>query len=408
MGRTRVLFVACHLPYPPYSGGRRREYELIRRAGAEFDLTLACVSKTYEEDVANASALEAYCRKVSVFPAEQPPTGASPAPAQVLRHRCPELTEHLARAVESGCYDVVHVEGFYLMQHLPENSPLPVLLVEQNVEYALWRQRAAAAHRKRDRDAAVTEYLRTLEAETAAWARADLCAALTADDAAIMTAALPGLEVRLVPDGVDHLPLRIDSDSPGAPGHVVAFAANFGYQPNVDAALYLCGEIWPRVLRRVPHARLLLVGNAPPEEVRRLGGRNNVVVTGRVPSVDPFLEKASVVVCPLRVGGGIKVKMLEAMARGKAIVTTSVGAQGLTRFAGTAFLVEDQPAGFAQAVASLLGDDDARRALETESRLAAQTLPTWDDAARALGDCYRDLAAAPARRTLAPWTPTAG
>lgn len=402
MGRTRVLFVTCHLPYPPYSGGRRREYELLRRVGGVFDVTVAAVSKVYEEDAANAPALKRHCRDVFVFPAAGTGARGAVLPAQVERHACPELGGYVARATASGAFDVVHVEGFYLMQHVPERCPPPVLLVEQNVEYVLWRQRAKTSPRKRERDAAIEEYLRTLQAETAAWGRADLCGALTAEDAAIMTAASPGLDVRPIPDGVDHLPLP-EAGAPGDPGHLVAFAANFAYQPNVDAALHLCREIWPKVVRRRPHARLLLVGNAPPEEVRALGGRRNVVVTGRVPSIDPFLAKASVVVCPLRVGGGIKVKMLEAMSRGKAIVTTSVGAQGLTAFAGKAFLVEDDPGAFAHAVAGLLRDEGPRRALEQQARFAAARLPSWDAAASALAGCYRELAgAALARRRLTP------
>ncbi|HEX2058043.1 MAG TPA: glycosyltransferase [Actinomycetota bacterium] len=392
---TRVLFVTCHLPFPPYSGGRRREYELVRRVGAWFDVTLCAVSKVYDEDSANAPALKPYCRDVFVFPADPPAATGAPLPAQVVRHRSPSLTEHVGRAVQSGEFDVVHVEGFYLMQHVPDPCPLPVLLVEQNVEYVLWRQRAETAARKAERDAAIAEYLRTLEAETAAWGRADLCGALTREDASVMTAALPGLDVRLIPDGVDHLPRAAEGAAAGDRGHVVAFAANFAYQPNVDAAVYLCNEIWPRVVRRFPHARLLLVGNAPPQEVRRLARRPNVVVTGRVQSIDPFLDRASIVVCPLRIGGGIKVKMLEAMSRGKAIVTTSVGAQGLAHLAGRAFLVEDHPGGFAHAVAGLLADEGARRALERGARGAAGELPTWDEAAQVLGRCYRDLGRRP-------------
>lgn len=383
------MFVTCHLPYPPYSGGRRREFELLRRVGRDFDVTVAAVSKVYEEDSANAPALKPFCRDVFVF-AAQPEASSHPEPAQIVRHRCPELGAYVARAVASGSFELVHAEGFYVMQHLPDPCPVPVLLVEQNVEYVLWRQRAETAPRKADRDTAIAEYLRTLEAEVASWGRADLCGALTRADAAIMTSALPGLEVRLVPDGVEHVAARATVGS--APqGRVVAFAANFAYQPNVDAALYLSREVWPRVLRRVPDARLLLVGNAPPAEVRALDGRHAVVVTGRVPSIDPFLAKASVVVCPLRIGGGIKVKMLEAMSAGKAIATTSVGAQGLEHLAGKAFVVEDHPAELAHAVASLLTDEPTRLALEQEARLAAQRLPTWDDAARALGACYRHL-----------------
>lgn len=406
MGRTRVLFVTCHLPYPPYSGGRRREFELLRRVGRDFDVTVSAVSKVYDEDSANAPALKRYCDDVFVFPATPRAGGVSALPAQVERHTSPELTDHVARAVSSGAFDVVHVEGFYLMQHVPERCALPVLLVEQNVEYVLWRQRAETAVRKHEREAAIAEYLRTLEAETAAWSRADVCGALTAEDAEIMmSAGGPGLDVRLIPDGVDHLPVPQTGASAGRDG-VVVFAANFAYQPNVDAALYLCHEIWPRIARRLPHARLLLVGNAPPDEVRALG-RRDVVVTGRVPSIDPFLEEASVVVCPLRIGGGVKVKMLEAMSRGRAVVTTSVGAQGLRSFAGRAFLVEDNPSGFAHAVAGLLTDAGARRDLERGARAAAALLPAWDDVASSLGACYRALSGARGRGSLTTTAPPA-
>ncbi|MDQ3915755.1 MAG: glycosyltransferase family 4 protein [Actinomycetota bacterium] len=348
------------------------------------------MSKTFEEDCANAPALKEHCRDVWVYAAEPPPSAPSAEPALVVQHKAADMSVCVARAVQGRAFDLVHVEGFYLMQHVPKLCPLPVLLVEQNVEYVLSRQRAATAVTRHERDAAVTEYLRTLEAETAAWSRADLCAALTAGDAALMRAAVPGLDVRLVPDGVDHLPAAVPAAGRD-PANAVVFAANFGYQPNVDAALYLCDEIWPRVERRVPDARLLLVGNAPPEEVVALGRRRSVVVTGRVPSVDAFLDRASLVVCPLRVGGGIKVKMLEAMSRGKAIVTTSVGAQGLDGFAGAAFLVEDHPLAFAHAVVSVLGNGALRARLEDGARRAARRLPAWDEAASALGECYRDL-----------------
>ncbi|MDQ3957482.1 MAG: glycosyltransferase family 4 protein [Actinomycetota bacterium] len=391
MSRPSVLFVTCHLPYPPLSGGRRRELELIRRVCDQFDVTLCAVSKTYSEDLENAPALAEHCSHVWVFPAEPASDPRSPEPAQVTRHMSRAMTARVEAAVRDGRFDLLHVEGFYLMQHVPRRNPLPVLLVEQNVEYVLWRQRAATALSKLEREGSINEYLRTLEAETAAWRQADLCAALTEDDAEIMRSAAPGVEVRLVPDGVDDLAAAAPPAASVATPPAVVFAANFAYQPNVDAALYLCQEIWPRVERRVPDAALLIVGNDPPPEIRRLGSRRHVVVTGRVPAIEPFLDRASVVVCPLRVGGGIKVKMLEAMSRGKAIVTTGVGAQGLRAFSGRAFRVEDHPSGFAHAVVSLLSDEASRRALEEGARDAAETLPTWDEAASALTDCYGEL-----------------
>jgi glycosyltransferase involved in cell wall biosynthesis len=124
----------------------------------------------------------------------------------------------------------------------------------------------------------------------------------------------------VVPDAVDHLgSAPLDAV---APRPELVFVANFAYQPNVDAAFWLCREIFPRVREQVPEARALLVGNGPPQELQALACEH-IFVTGRVPSVAPSLDRAAVVVCPLRVGGGIKVKMLEALCRGKAIVASS-------------------------------------------------------------------------------------
>jgi glycosyltransferase involved in cell wall biosynthesis len=119
---------------------------------------------------------------------------------------------------------------------------------------------------------------------------------------------------------------------------------------------------------------------------------DDVVVTGRVPSVEPYFERAQVIVCPLREGGGVKVKVLEALARGKAVVTTSVGVQGLGPAADDALRVEDRPRRFARAVAEILRDETERRRLEQAAKALAATLPTWDDAVDGLIGCYQELA----------------
>lgn len=384
MPRSRVVFVTCHLPYPSWSGGRLREHELIRRLSATYEIDLIAVSKTYEEDAANASKLEDLCARVSVFPAEPHLPGETEVPFQVLRHRSLAASRRVAEAAAEA--DLIHVEGFYLMEHVPPTSPVPVLLVEQNIEYVLWRQRTESGPVE-ERERNLKEYLKTLEYEIETWKHSSLCAAVTEDDRRIMLAAAAGLEVRVVPDGADHLA----RNSAGRPAHriSVAYIANFAYQPNLDAALYLAREIWPRIHARVPDAVLGLVGNEPPPEVQALA-RRDIVVTGRVERVEPYLHSADVIVCPLRIGGGVKVKVLEALSAGKALVTTGVGLQGLAH-ASNACIVEDEPGPFARAVVRHLKHPRARAAVEQRARAFARTLPTWDEAAAALDSCYRDL-----------------
>ena len=145
---------------------------------------------------------------------------------------------------------------------------------------------------------------------------------------------------------------------------------------------------------RVPATRVLLVGNAPPPEVLALCC-GAVEATGRVARVEPYLDRAAVVVSPLRIGGGIKVKGLEALRRGKAVVSTAVGVQGLGPDVEDAIAVADDPARFADACVRLLLDRGERRRLERRALAVAGSLPTWDEAAADLLDCYRELALTP-------------
>jgi polysaccharide biosynthesis protein PslH len=394
---VRVLFLTCHVPYPPVSGGRRREYELLTRLGDRVEVHLCAVTKTYEEDVVYAGALRHFCAGVQVFRAAgDAARSRDSVPLQVLRHESVEAAAYVGNLVRRGRIDAVHLEGFYLAQHVPARAGLPTLLVEQNVEHRLWCQRADATTDASSRQRLLQEWWRTRAAEVRAWRQSSLCAALTDEDRAGMLEDAPELEVRIVPDGADHVstippaprrPLSQDSQRP-----LLVFVGNFGYEPNLDAALSLCREIMPRVRERIPAARLLLVGNGPPAELTAAARASGcVAVTGRVAAVEPFVDAADVVICPLRIGGGVKVKMLEALAHGKAIVTTPIGVQGLGPQAFDCVRIAHDPDAFAAATVDLLVRPAERLRLAARARAFAAELPTWDEAAEALLGCYEEL-----------------
>jgi glycosyltransferase involved in cell wall biosynthesis len=370
--------------------------ELIRRVGERYDIHLVVVSKTVEEDLRHLDAVAEFCRTVEVFPAAPPaPEELEDGyPRQIARHRSPAATGRIGEILAHEPVDLVHVEGFYLMQHVPDWVPAPVLLVEQNVEYDLERQRAATAEPGVTQLASFSHCVRTQAAEIACWRRAGAIGALTPEDAELIAAARPGVPVTLLPDGADHIPSVSmrgpdrELERPDAP--LVVFLANFAYGPNVDAARHLCRDIMPRVRAAIPHVQTWLVGNAPPPEVRELE-RAHTSVTGFVPDVLPYLDAADVAVCPLRIGGGIKVKAIEALRRGRAMVSTPVGAQGLGAQARDALVVCERAEPFAHAVGELLLDGRRRAELEWRAAEVGTTLPTWDQAAEALSATYDGL-----------------
>jgi polysaccharide biosynthesis protein PslH len=171
----------------------------------------------------------------------------------------------------------------------------------------------------------------------------------------------------------------------------ILFVGNFAYEPNVDAALYFSREIFPLILNDVPEVRLILVGNAPPQEICSLTSNRQIEVTGGVPSLIPFYKNADVVVCPLRIGGGVKVKVLEALGLGKAIVSTSIGAQGLDLSTYRPLAVADEVTDFAQNVIRLIQHQEERHMLEQEALAYSVTLPSWEQVTSTFSRLYEEL-----------------
>jgi glycosyltransferase involved in cell wall biosynthesis len=170
--------------------------------------------------------------------------------------------------------------------------------------------------------------------------------------------------------------------------HRLLFVGNFAYEPNIDAALYFSNLIFPLILKHVPNTKLLLVGNAPPPQILSLKSNELIKVTGYVDSLYPFYRAADVVICPLRVGGGVKVKILEALAAGKAIVSTSVGAQGLDWNNCEPVIIADDILDFANKVIWLLLNPSERQKQEQKASSYAENIPNWNEASEEFAKCY--------------------
>lgn len=382
--RLQVLYLTCHLPFPPHSGGRLRDAELIRHLAEQVDIHLCVVSKTYELDSTHLSEAQRYCRSVSMLAAE--PIENGEVSDKVRRHRCPDMISLMATLRRTVAIDLIHVEGYYLMQHVPVGVTVPVFLGTQNIEYLLDEQRSALSLPGAD---VLPESAR--RAEETAWSRADGYGAVSHDDLIHLRhhTGVPG--TWWTPNGSDHLSGE-DAEHPLpelGDRLSVLYLANFGYQPSSDAARLLCERIWPFVHAQVPHAQLILVGANPPDWLWTYAARDpSVTVTGPVASVSPWLRRSDVVLAPLRIGGGVKVKILEAITAGCAVVTTPVGVQGLPSEVRDAMVVVSTDGDAARSTIALLQSPERRRSLRTAARRAARLLPTWSRAACLLHDAW--------------------
>jgi polysaccharide biosynthesis protein PslH len=396
----RVLFLTAHLPFPPISGGRRREFELISRLSKKCEIHLCSVTKTWEIDKTYVNNMLGYCSTVNLF--KTVPTDVQQGMLysfQMKKHLSHAARSHISHELARHNYDIVHVEGYYLMQLLPSRLKVPIILVEHNIEYLLTLQRFMLSKSCQEKSHYWQEYVYTIKWERIFWRRAKICVTLTVEDKIAMKRLEPDINIKLIPDGIDHLKDNcapkiqtdiLNSQISRAPGSRILFVGNFAYEPNIDAALYFSNQIFPLVLQAVPDAKFFIVGNGPPPQILSLRSNKQIVVTGYVESVIPFYRMADVVVCPLRIGGGIKVKVLEALHAGKAIVSTPIGAQGLSSNTRQSLAVASDVTHFAQSVVRLIQDPEERLKLERNALIYAKNLPTWDHAAQAFLKSYKE------------------
>jgi glycosyltransferase involved in cell wall biosynthesis len=397
----RVLFLTAHLPFPLFSGGRRREFELISRLGKNCEMHSCSITKSWQTDNQYVNELRNYCASVNLFKAApMNKQQYSLHSDQMRRHISKEATSYILFLLKNKQFNVIHVEGYYLMQHLPANLDVPVLLVEHNIECLLNLQRFMLASTQEDKSYYWKEYIYTLRWEKIFWKRATICITLTKQDKVSMSQLQPDLDIITIPDGTDHLKAIKERTSLGnstssyfdyAKQPSVLFVANFAYEPNVDGALYFSRVIFPLVLKNVPNAKLFLVGNAPPEEIRSLTVNEQIEVTGFVNSLVPYYKAANVVICPLRIGGGVKVKILEALNAGKAIVSTSIGAQGLDLSIYKPLAIADDPYDFAKKVVQLLLDPNERSRQEQKAVAYSKMLPSWNEVSQEFANCYDEI-----------------
>ena len=396
--RSPVVSLTHHLPWPARSGGRVREAQLLQRLSARFDIEVVAVSKVPDFDRRHVEDATRHRVRARIF-ATQAMDEDHVGPL-TRRHAAPAARDYLAHRLRQSAM-VVHVEGHYLLRLVPERVRPAALLVEHNVESALFKQRAAQCTAPAERANLLREGARTRSDELTAWRRVRIVGAVTNEDADVIRTAVPDADVRCLPNGADHLSTEVGTlDTTLRESARLLFIANLGHEPNLYAARLLLADIFPHILRRCPDATLAIVGCDPPEWlVKTARHQPRVTVTGWVPDVAPWLDAAHVVVCPLTVGGGVKVKVLEALARGCAVVATPIALQGLRHLpSGAVVECSDAPA-LADACARLLGCPQQRRRQRTRAAQTARYLPSWDLAADLLASTWSELGATAASAT---------
>jgi glycosyltransferase involved in cell wall biosynthesis len=307
-------------------------------------------------------------------------------------YRCREVqSRRMQEAIDDMCsaesFDVIQLESSFLcVFRFPHDAQL--VLDEHNIEYELF-QRMCEGERSLPRRAFNRrEYVRFRRFEEASWARADACVVTSEREVEPVRSCAPDTPLAVVPNAVDPEYFS-PSDTPIAP-HTVIFSGTLNYRPNLDGARYLIDEIWPLVRDRYPDARLTLTGSSDGVDTRSLK-RPGVELLGQVPDIRPHVLRAAAVAVPIRIGGGTRLKVLEALALGKPVVSTSIGCEGVEVRDDEHLLIANDPRRFASRIFEVFENPVLRDALGRAGRSLVETNYSWRLASTRLEALYRQI-----------------
>ena len=395
--KMRILFLSPTVPFPLTDGGRIRVFNLLKQIAAKSDVTLLAL-ETQPTDAEGVAQLQQLGIQVHLIPNAPtlPPLSFSTLlkaflrrqPITVARYDLPAYRQKFKELLATGTFDLVHYEMFHTAQFYPE-ARLPGVLSQQNVDSAIWRRLCDETVNPFYKFGYWTQQLAFQRYERVLSPKFDAVTCTSDIDAAVFQRHCARDTIEIVPNGVDVTHYQPDF-SAEASAHLI-YIGSMDWYPNEDAVSFFADEVLPRIQTSVPDVRFSIVGGNPSARVQKLAERKGVVVTGRVPEIKPYFAEATVFVVPLRIGSGTRLKILEALAMGKAIVSTSVGAEGLDLKDGAEIFIADEPEVFADAVTRLLTDTLLRRRIGENGRARVERDYDWRSIGEKLHQLYTKI-----------------
>ncbi|RAQ94957.1 glycosyltransferase [Thermogemmatispora tikiterensis] len=381
----KLLAVIPYIPAPTWGGGARSFY-VLKALASKYPVSLIALSRGEKlQEAASCGPLLERLQGVNLV--------ASPASqwrrwrqalhvvrgeSSAIADRCPPgLQDALDRALATDAYQAVYVDGALTAAGLRLPASLPLLILQHNLEYELLYRTYLTEKSWLRRWYNGREYRLVKPRELACCQRAAAVLVASERERQLLQELLPQARVGVVPNGVDlsfFAPPSTDEEE----GQRIVFTGSLDYYPNEQAVLGFARQCWPLIRERMPAVEWWIVGRNPPRSVRRLARLPGVTVTGTVPDVRPYLARASVVVVPLRIGSGTRLKILEALAMKRAVVSTTLGAEGLAVASGRHLLLADTPDDFVRAVLLLLEDARRRQALAEAGRRLVEQAYSWE------------------------------
>lgn len=392
----RILMLTPYLPWPLNSGGQIRTYNLLKNLAHKHEISLFSFIRD-DDERKYIGKLKPYCRKIVLFKRTQSPwairnillAGLTPYPFLVCIYLSTAAKDALRQELNQEKYDIIHAETFYVMPNIPATK-IPTLLVEQTIEYLGYQTYTDQTAMPFLRPMLYVDVIKLKFWEKLFWKKADHLVTMSAEDRDWIKRMVPQAQVSTVANGID---VEYFKDTPVKRPKfpTVLFVGNYKWLPNVDAAKYIAYEIWPDIYRQIPESELKIVGRDATDAILKLNKIPGVKVIGEVNDIREALGSAHVMLAPIRNGRGTRYKILEAMAAGLPVVSTSLGIEGIRAKDGVNALIRDSKEELVEATVELLNNPELAKKLAINGKRLVDNNFNWEKISGDLDVVYQKL-----------------
>lgn len=401
----KILFIAPRLPLPPDTGAKIRTFNIIKQIKKFADVDVACFSFE-QDDQRHVESLRQMGIPVHLVPSPEPGLWAKAAgvlfhhqPFSIVKYHASAMVQMIRSLQEKNRYDLVHMDHIHMAHYQRLFELTPCVVDEHNVEYKILERCAGVEKKFFKKRMFLSQARKMRHFESVMVGKMSACLAVSADDASVLRGLISShMPVHVIDNGVDTGFFRV-SEEPvtGKSGssseeNALVFTGSMDWLPNDDAVVYFCKEILPLIWCVKPDVTFYVVGKNPSATIKELAQKDKrIVVTGVVDDVRVYVERSKVFVVPLRIGGGSRLKILEAMSMRRAVVSTRIGAEGIKCAHGKDIVLADHPEDFASEVLGLLDAPQKRELLGRQARELVCGHYDWDIIGKRLNKIYAEL-----------------